>query len=297
MLRIGDEQSTADATVVFGQLRTPLRIMCRTAAGADVHVMWHWEFHIPHRRPGQVSGYLLWGFLARRRRLLVVLHEPEPELDGVCGWAQQTFWRAVTEVLVHSRAERDVFVRTVRSRHHPRVRIVDHHAAFRPATRATHEEARKRLGIDAATRMALCIGFFGPHKGFDRAITAFARAGLGSEAHLCIVGSVLSSSPEMDAHLADLRRQVDAVPDVTLVNRYVTDEEFDLWLLASDIVVLPYRTISSSSVAARARILGRSVIATAAGGLPEQLAGRAVIVADDDELTQALRGQLSRSEM
>jgi glycosyltransferase involved in cell wall biosynthesis len=289
-LRIGDEASRADVNIRFGLLRTPWQILHHTSPITAVHVMWHPVFYVPPARPMRAAVYLLWSVLGFRRRLRVVVHEPEPSLAGIQHWCQRWFWHSVSEVLFHSRAEREVFVRTVGEPDSPRLALIDHHAAFRAASHATHEEAQARLGISAGTRVALCIGFFGTHKGFDRAIRAFAQADLGSGAHLYIVGSVLQTSPTLDRYVAELRSQASPPANVTLLERYVTDEEFDLWLLASDVVVLPYRAISSSSVAARARILGRPVIATRAGGLAEQLHDGTVLVDDDDELAEALKG-------
>jgi glycosyltransferase involved in cell wall biosynthesis len=254
--------------------------------------MWHPLFHVPGRRRERAVAYVLWRVLGARRRLHIVVHEPEPALTRLQGWSQRRFWSGAAAVLFHSAAERDAFVRTVRIDPGPRLRIIDHHASFRPASYATHEEARRRLGVAGDARIALCIGFFGPHKGFDRAIRAFAAADLRSDAQLYIVGSILHESAAVDVHVAQLRLQASLVANVTLVERYVSDEEFDLWLLASDVVILPYRTISSSSVAARARVLRRPVIATKAGGLAEQLGADAVLVDHDDELAAALIARL-----
>ena len=78
------------------------------------------------------------------------------------------------------------------------------------------------------------------------------------------------------------------------MERLVDAGEFDLWLLAADAVVLPYRAIASSSVAARARMLGRPIIATRVGGLPEQLGPGDVLVDSDAELERALSDLVGR---
>src|SRR5205085_3452826 len=43
----------------------------------------------------------------------------------------------------------------------------------------------------------------------------------------------------------------------------------DAWLAACDAVVLPYRAVSGSGIAARAIAAARPVVAAAVGGLPE----------------------------
>jgi hypothetical protein len=70
---------------------------------------------------------------------------------------------------------------------------------------------------------------------------------------------------------------------------YVSDEQFDVWLVAADLVVLPYRRIWSSGVLERAELYGRPVVATRVGGLADQAPPGTVLVDDDRALVAALR--------
>ena len=76
-----------------------------------------------------------------------------------------------------------------------------------------------------------------------------------------------------------------------------SDEAFDRWIVTADTIVLPYRHIWSSSVAERARLLDRPVIATRIGGLEDQLAGHgyATLVDDNNELAAAMRSTVRRA--
>ena len=206
--------------------------------------------------------------------------------NGVASRAARRMWAAAPHVVVHSEAERQAFcegfgVAT------DRVEVVDHGADFVRYTTADRAEARAALGISDDEFMFLSIGFIQPHKGFDRAVRAFA--GLGDQGcRLDVVGSVrLEEQAYLDYH-DELARLVDATPGANLHTRWLSDEEFDRWLVASDVVVLPYRTIWSSSVLERAALYGRPVIVTAVGGLQGQSAGRAVVVDDDDALFAAM---------
>jgi multidrug transporter EmrE-like cation transporter len=71
--------------------------------------------------------------------------------------------------------------------------------------------------------------------------------------------------------------------------RFLADEEFDLWVSAADWVVLPYRRSWSSGVLARAQALGRPAIVTDVGGLAEQAGDGDIVVRDDEELAEAMR--------
>ena len=206
--------------------------------------------------------------------------------NGVAARAVRRMWAAAPRVVVHSEAERKAFCEGFGVAPQ-RVEVVDHGADFFRYTTADRAEARAALGIPDDDFMYLSIGFIQPHKGFDRAVRAFA--GLGQQGRrLDVVGSVrVEEQAYLDYH-DELARLADATPGVNLHTRWLSDEEFDRWLVASDVVVLPYRTIWSSSVLERAALYGRPVIVTAVGGLQGQSAGRAVVVDDDDALSAAM---------
>jgi hypothetical protein len=81
---------------------------------------------------------------------------------------------------------------------------------------------------------------------------------------------------------------VAATPGAHLHLGYVSDARFDEWIVASDVVVCPYRLIWSSGVLERARLYERPVIATRVGGLADQAGPGTVIVENDRELAAAM---------
>ncbi len=170
-----------------------------------------------------------------------------------------------------------------------RVRLVDHGEDFTRRVPDDQAAARASLGLPAEGHVFVCIGFIQPHKGFDRAATAFR--GLADEgASLHIVGSVRVDDPSAVDHQRELEALEAQVPGVHLHLGFVSDEAFDRWIVAADTVVLPYRHIWSSSVAERARLYGRPVIATRVGGLADQIGEHAanVVVDDNAGLARAL---------
>ncbi len=110
----------------------------------------------------------------------------------------------------------------------------------------------------------LCFGRLMPYKGLDLLAGAM-RAVPEGVAALRIVGN----GPE-SRELATLR----ALPGTVVEKRWVPEEEVAELLAWADAVVLPYREASQSGVAAAALAMGRFVIATRVGGIPEQLAGQ-----------------------
>lgn len=164
-----------------------------------------------------------------------------------------------------------------------RVHVVDHGADFAPRTTVDRSRARASLGLDDDDHLFLCIGFVQAHKGFDRAARAFAGLG-GRGARLDIVGSVRVTDQATRDHVAELEAVAAREPGVHLHLGFVSDEMFDRWIVASDTVVLPYRHIWSSSVAERAALFDRPVIATRVGGLAHQVEGLPGTVLVDDNV-------------
>jgi hypothetical protein len=100
---------------------------------------------------------------------------------------------------------------------------------------------------------------------------------------------VRDGTPENEAYARSLAEQAGGVQRTTVIDRFLPDEEFDLWVAAADWVVLPYRRSWSSGVLARAHALGTPAILSDVGGLAEQAGDRDVVVGDDDELARALK--------
>jgi glycosyltransferase involved in cell wall biosynthesis len=169
------------------------------------------------------------------------------------------------------------------------VRLVDHGEDFTRRVADDQAGARASLGLPVDGHVFVCIGFIQPHKGFDRAATAFR--GLADQgASLHIVGSVRHDDPNAVDHQRELEALEAQVPGVHLHLGFVSDEAFDRWIVAADTVVLPYRHIWSSSVAERARLYGRPVIATRVGGLADQIGEHPgnVVVDDNAGLVAAM---------
>lgn len=214
--------------------------------------------------------------------------------DDLGARVQRSLWNSPSRIVVHTPAERDAFVAAF-GVEPARVDVADHGQAFVPRTTFDRAGARASLGVDPAAHVFLCIGFIQPHKGFDRAVRAFA--GLGAfGARIVVVGSVRVEEGEYVAHRDELAALVRATDGAELVEGYVSDEAFDRWIVACDTVVLPYRHIWSSGVMERARLYGRRVIVTRVGGLAAQAGDDATVVDDDAGLARAMWAALGSEE-
>jgi glycosyltransferase involved in cell wall biosynthesis/multidrug transporter EmrE-like cation transporter len=275
-----------------GQIQVPFlggKALSRAAREADSYdrVVVHFQptlYHPPGKPFGKIAASLRLLRLATRcPQLEILVHEA----DRPVRWRPDYMllrraFRKAPRLLFHTDDER----RRLEGDYGIQVRgeVIPHRVEAR---RFPKDMARRQLGIGTGGTVLLCPGFLQPAKGFDRALKAF-RAEDG--AHLYIVGSVRQSTQENEEYARTLAAQCEAVKGASLIQRFLTDEEFDLWLSAADWVVLPYRRSWSSGVLARAHAVGAPAIVTAVGGLAEQAGGDDVVVHNDEELARAIQG-------
>lgn len=275
------------------------------AAGFDrLIVHFHPDYYFPQPATHNVKVTRASAFAGALRTAppaTLVLHE----IDERWGTSRDAAARAVrfmmgsfARVEVHDEAQREQLMRAFRVEP-SRIEVVDHGRFFVPHSGASREQARRWLGIPTESHVSVCIGFIAEHKGFDRAVRAFGRvtAGEPGAAELHVVGAPSTGNAAAERYLTELDALVDATPGAVLHAGYVSDAVFDRWLLAADLVLLPYRHIWSSGVAERAALFGRPVIATRVGGLAEQIEAMegARIVDDDQGLASALAEVLAEA--
>jgi glycosyltransferase involved in cell wall biosynthesis len=235
---------------------------------------------------------LLW-LVLRRRQTEIVMHEADRPRRWRPDYLLLTAaFRAAPMLLFHTDEERKALERRYRVK--VRWRLIRHTDGVRVKAPVDRTTARRWLGIPVEDAALVSPGFIHPGKGFDRAAVSFRDA--GADGHLYIVGSVKDPSPKNLAHARLLREMATDVPGVQLIERFVDDHEFDMWIAAADAVILPYRRSWSSGVLARAQAMGIPAVVMRVGGLAEQASSRDVVVADDEELTKAIAHVVSQRE-
>jgi glycosyltransferase involved in cell wall biosynthesis len=202
-------------------------------------------------------------------------------------------WTLADEITMHSEREREDFAKGFRIRR-DRIGVVSQARDMVRHVTEDRDTARAALGLAQAQTILVAIGFLQPHKGFDRAMRAFAQVPHAG-ARLYVVGSTWRDDPAAKAHLDELRRLAEETPDAELRAGYLDDAEFDRWIVAADALVLPYRHGFSSNVMERGLLYERPVIVSGTSGMAEQGEDRrgVSIVADDSELVAALRAFLA----
>jgi glycosyltransferase involved in cell wall biosynthesis len=132
-----------------------------------------------------------------------------------------------------------------------------------PDAAADREAARKRLGVDGP--LALFVGLVRRYKGVETLLAAAPRIVRESGARIAVVGEVFPDA----SFLTRLHRASPMADRILWKDQYVSEEEMGMWLAASDVVVLPYREVSGSAIAARAIGARRPMAASAVGGLKD----------------------------
>ncbi len=128
------------------------------------------------------------------------------------------------------------------------------------------ETSRKELNIQANDKVLLFFGYVRKYKGLDLLIAAMPQALKHiPELKLFVVGEFYD---DVSSYLEQIK-SLGLQKTVTLINRFVPNEEVGKYYNASDAVVLPYRSATQSAVLNVSYSFRKPVIAANVGGLGE----------------------------
>jgi glycosyltransferase involved in cell wall biosynthesis len=271
-----------------------LRLFQLLAYYDRVVMQYHWAFFYrdpfvrEHRWEALQTTLCFVLLFLRCRKLEVVAHEV-PYISGKQGWLYKWKWRLAPRVIFHTAKECERFeqhygIRLNRSR----VEFRSHDDVYQKFVEHTQHSARQQLKVSSPGLIFLCIGFIQRHKGFHRAVRAFVESGV-QPAELFIVGSLRVPDSENQTYLAELYELTAPHSNIHLIESFVSNEDFDTWIAASDCVVLPYSEIWSSAVLGRTQLLNRPAIVSAVGGLPDQACEHDIVFSTNQELVGAFR--------
>ncbi len=127
-------------------------------------------------------------------------------------------------------------------------------------------EAKKALGLQGKN-VLLFFGFVRPYKGLQYLLQAMPKILQKSNAHLLIVGEFWGDK----ARYLESLDTLDIGKHVTIIDRYVPDEEVPKYFVAADLLVLPYTSISESGVIRMAFNFNTPILSTNVGGNPDHI--------------------------
>ncbi len=133
-----------------------------------------------------------------------------------------------------------------------------------PKTKKLNHSSKKRELKILGQNLILCWGFLQPHKNYEEAIKAMRT--IEQKAKLVVLGGLHPNSIKRDSrylsHLKKLTRDLKLDKRVTFLNDYVSEPELEDYIYSADIVVLPYKTITSSAVFYKTISLKKPIIAS-----------------------------------
>ena len=249
----------------------------------------------PHRLLWRLTLALLW---AAARDVEVVVHEhvhfPPPARRSlpmrVLWHLERLQWLAARRIVFHNAHSRELFCAQFPAVT-GRCEVVEHGRDFSASASADQIQARRVLSLPEEGTLVVSPGFISFYKGYEDAIRVVSRLPVDSSLSYFVVGSVNEATAGRDAaYLASLRELAQGESRIRIREEYLTDESFDYWILASDAVLLPYRSSTSSSVLARCRLLGRpAIVASRARGLCAERSEQDCCYDSDEQLLAILR--------
>ncbi len=140
-----------------------------------------------------------------------------------------------------------------------RVHVIPHGPFFYDLHGTSDTTLRARHGIAPGRQLVLWQGILFPYKGLDLLLDAWHTVEADAQNATLIVAG--TGSPEL---LAEARAQVDrlALRHVVLDMRFIATEDLVALYRAADVVVYPYRAITTSGALATGVALGKAVVAT-----------------------------------
>ena len=212
--------------------------------------------------------YLLFIFFAKRKdnKIIFLCHNVEEHEHGLAGGVKRFIARLVLKkgsgFIVHSRGEKRQLTQLLKKKAAlsvvsplPLVEIFD-------KNRYTPTSSREKLGIPAQRKVILFFGFIREYKGLNYLLKALPLVKTyDPDILLLIVGEVWGKQLHYQRYM-HMINELGIEKNTSFINRYVYNEEVEMYFKAGDFVVLPYTDGSGSGILQVAYGLNRPVVTT-----------------------------------
>ena len=193
--------------------------------------------------------------------------------------------------ILHSREEHRRLIDLLKTRPpyvvspHPVYHVFNNHVHSRAS-------ARQNLGISVSQKVILFFGFIRNYKGLRYLLKALRTVtGVYPDMLLLIVGEVWGDERQA-TDITDSIKQLGIEKNTRFINRYVPNEDVELYFKASDFAVLPYTDGTGSGILQVCHGMDKPVVATAIGAFTENVkdgkTGFLVPPKDKDKLAEAI---------
>jgi glycosyltransferase involved in cell wall biosynthesis len=137
--------------------------------------------------------------------------------------------------------------------------IVPHGPMFENARSLSQQEARAALGFSSEEVIILCFGVISPYKGVDWLLAAWHQIRGLKNARLVIAGT---GDPALLASIESRVQALGIADSVHLHLKFVPVEMLPSFYQSADVIVYPYREITTSGAIATGIGYGKAIIAT-----------------------------------
>ena len=235
----------------------------------------------------------LWLLGAARRMGITLVYTVHNELPMDTGSRHVSRFRKVyglmDALICHTSVARDVLVSKY-GVDPGRVFVIPHGPLFHDTERPSMERARTVADVGPGETMVLWQGWIKPYKGVDFLLDAWkVVAARAPNSKLVIAGS---GDPAL---LEELRAQVSALgidKSVRLDFRFVPTDELPCLYTAADVIVFPYKEITTSGALMTALSYGKALVATRLPYFQETVGGTGAALLVDYGDVQGLSSAL-----
>jgi len=201
-------------------------------------------------------------------RIIFTLHDLEQRIQVRPAWVDELAHRMAIRlshrVIVHCREAARLLLQKYGRRDNVFVVEHPHYIDWYPNT-ITKDAARKKLALAEDAIVFTFLGGIYPNKGIEILIQAFRKT-QECNFRLVIAGKVSKTSETYSQALKELANGDERI---SFYYNYIPDDEIQVFLNVTDIVVLPFTKILTSGSTILAMSFGRPVIVPKVGCLPE----------------------------
>jgi beta-1,4-mannosyltransferase len=177
--------------------------------------------------------------------------------------------RLSNTIIVHCNKAKSILLENYGQNSEGKVKVVPHGPFFSVQNSITQDEARTKLNLKKDQLVFLFFGVIRPYKGITEFVTQFLAH--PNDAQLIIVGNPLVDRPIGKQYFENLCRQIEKADNITLIDRYIDDDEIELYMNCCDIAVFPYIDVLTSGAILMAMTFAKPCLVSNVGCIPETL--------------------------
>lgn len=195
----------------------------------------------------------------RGSKLVLTVHDLLPHDTGEAHWQTfQKLYQMMDRLICHSDHVKARLVKEFPVEE-GRVAVIPHGPFFYDLPDVDSTDVVKSLGVESGATIVLWQGIIFPYKGIDLLLDAWQKVeATCANACLSIAGT---GSPEILAQIQEQVKRLNLM-HVNFCFRFVSAEELVALYRAADIVVYPYRAITTSGALATGLALGKTIVAS-----------------------------------